>query len=146
MINAIKSGRVDMISHPGNPAFPIDIQAVVKAAAEYRVALELNNSSFSHSRPGSEGNCRAIVEAARDMGAYLTFGSDSHVAFSLGDFEHCHRLVTEAGFPAERILARSPVRCSIFSKAAAGPIFRSSPTSDIDRNSMSSLIKLSTAH
>ncbi len=77
MINAIKSGRVDMISHPGNPAFPIDIQAVVKAAAEYRVALELNNSSFSHSRPGSEGNCRAIVEAARDMGAYLTFGSDS---------------------------------------------------------------------
>ena len=34
MINAIRSGRVDMISHPGNPAFPIDIQAVVKAAAE----------------------------------------------------------------------------------------------------------------
>ncbi len=116
MINAIKSGRVDMISHPGNPAFPIDIQAVVKAAAEYRVALELNNSSFSHSRPGSEGNCRAIVEAARDMGAYLTFGSDSHVAFSLGDFEHCHRLVTEAGFPEERILARSPPRPARFSR------------------------------
>ena len=108
MINAIRSGRVDMISHPGNPAFPIDIQAVVRAAAEYRVALEINNSSFSHSRPGSEGNCRAIVEAARDLGAYLTFGSDSHVAFSLGNFDHCHRLVTEAGFPEERILARSP--------------------------------------
>jgi putative hydrolase len=108
MINAIRSGRVDMISHPGNPAFPIDIQAVVKAAAEYRVALEVNNSSFSHSRAGSESNCRAIVEAARDLGAYLTFGSDSHVAFSLGDFDHCHRLVTEANFPHERILARSP--------------------------------------
>lgn len=108
MINAIKSGRVDMISHPGNPAFPIDIQAVVKAAADYRVALEINNSSFIHSRPGSEGNCRAIVEAARDLGAYLTFGSDSHVAFSLGDFDHCHRLVTEAGFPLERVLVRSP--------------------------------------
>ena len=81
---------------------------MVRAAAEYRVALEINNSSFSHSRPGSEGNCRAIVEAARDLGAYLTFGSDSHVAFSLGDFDHCHRLVTEAGFPEERILARSP--------------------------------------
>jgi putative hydrolase len=87
-----RSGRVDMISHPGNPAFPIDIQAVVKAAAEYRVALEVNNSSFSHSRAGSESNCRAIVEAARDLGAYLTFGSDSHVAFSLGD------LITATGW------------------------------------------------
>ncbi len=131
-----------LISHPGNPAFPIDIQAVVKAAADYRVALEINNSSFIHSRPGSEGNCRAIVEAARDSGAYLTFGSDSHVAFSLGDFDHCHRLVTEAGFPQERILVRSPAPCSISSKAAAAP---TSPSSSISKtaNTMSQLIKLS---
>ena len=66
-------------------------------------------------RAGSESNCRAIVEAARDLGAYLTFGSDSHVAFSLGDFDHCHRLVTEANFPHERILARSP-RTARFSR------------------------------
>lgn len=143
MINAIKSGRVDMISHPGNPAFPIDIQAVVKAAADYRVALEINNSSFIHSRPGSEGNCRAIVEAARDLGAYLTFGSDSHVAFTLGDFGHCHRLVTEAGFPQERLLVRSPVPCSISSRAAAAPISPSLPTCKSGANTMSQLIKSS---
>ncbi|MBZ6067842.1 phosphatase [Aeromonas schubertii] len=108
MINAIRSGRVDIISHPGNPAFPIDIDAVVRAAAEHRVALEINNSSFEHSRKGSESNCRAIVEAARDHGAWLAFGSDSHVAFTLGDFDHCRRLVEEAEFPRDRLLARTP--------------------------------------
>lgn len=108
MINTIRSGKVDIISHPGNPAFPIDIEAVVRAAAEHQVALEINNSSFAHSRKGSEANCRAIVEAARDLGAWLAFGSDSHVAFTLGDFEHCHALVEAAHFPCERLLATSP--------------------------------------
>ncbi|MDU6090392.1 MAG: hypothetical protein E6663_03210, partial [Staphylococcus lugdunensis] len=44
----------------GNPKFPVDIRAVAEAAAHYNVALEINNSSFTTSRPGSEPNCRAI--------------------------------------------------------------------------------------
>jgi putative hydrolase len=121
MINAIKSGKVDIISHPGNPAYPIDIAAVAAAAAEHRVALEINNSSFNHSRQGSEANCRAIVAAARDSGAWLAFGSDSHVAFTLGQFEHCHRLVTELDFPRERILATDPDKLLSFLERRGHP-------------------------
>ena len=69
-----------IISHPGNPRYPIDIPAVA-AAAKYEVALELNNSSFTHSRKGSEANCRTIAAAVRDAGGWLALGSDSHVAF-----------------------------------------------------------------
>lgn len=108
MINAMASGKVDIISHPGNPKFPIDIEAVAAAAAQYDVALEINNSSFSYSRVGSEPNCRAIIQAARDLGATLVMGSDSHVAFSLGEFDHCLRLIREAGFPEARLLNTSP--------------------------------------
>ncbi len=61
MIAAIASGAVHMISHPGNPKFPIDIPAVAEAAAKHHVALEINNSSFLSSRIGSEDNCRAIA-------------------------------------------------------------------------------------
>lgn len=69
MIGAIKSGKVDIISHLGNPAFPINIDAVVRATAEYNVALEVNNSSFGHRRHGSKANCQVIIEAARDYSA-----------------------------------------------------------------------------
>lgn len=68
MIAAMASGKVHMISHPGNPKFPVDIPAIAEAAARYQVALEINNSSFVSSRVGSEDNCRAIAAAVRDAG------------------------------------------------------------------------------
>ncbi len=38
MIAAMASGKVHMISHPGNPKFPVDIPAIAEAAARYRGA------------------------------------------------------------------------------------------------------------
>lgn len=108
MIATIKSGCVDIITHPGNPAYPIDINLVAQAAAKYNVALEINNSSFLASRKGSEGNCLAIARAVRDAGGLLVMGSDSHVSFSLGEFEHAIDIINKAEFPHERLLNRSP--------------------------------------
>ncbi|QDF75847.1 MULTISPECIES: phosphatase [Shewanella] len=108
LVNCIESGNVDIISHPGNPAYPIDIQAVAKAAATHNVALEINNSSFLTSRKGSLKNCTAIAQAVKEAGGNLVLGSDSHVAFSLGDFEKAIELIQAVDFPIERILNRSP--------------------------------------
>jgi putative hydrolase len=110
MIAAMAAGEVHIISHPGNPKFPIDISAIAQAAAKYQVALELNNSSFTHSRKGSAPNCRAIAEAVRDAGGWLALGSDSHTAFTLGDFTECRKILDEVNFPEERILNVSPRR------------------------------------
>ncbi|MCH1928886.1 phosphatase [Shewanella sp. A25] len=109
MVNAIKSGKVDIITHPGNPAYPIDIHAVVKAAAEYGVALEINNSSFETSRRGSEANCTAIAKAAKEFGATLVMGSDSHVAFSLGGFDRAIAIIASVDYPKSQLLNRSPI-------------------------------------
>ena len=108
LINTLRSGKVDIISHPGNPAYPIDIPAVVAVAAECGVALEINNSSFLHSRRGSHANCKAIAEAARDLGATLVMGSDAHIAYGLGGFEAAWQVIQEVGYPVERLLNRSP--------------------------------------
>lgn len=110
MIATMANGDVHIISHPGNPKFEIDIPAVAAAAAKYNVALELNNSSFTHSRIGSGPNCRAIAEAVRDAGGWLALGSDSHTAFTLGDFTECRKILDEINFPAERVLNVSPQR------------------------------------
>lgn len=108
MINTIKSGKVDIITHPGNPAYPIDIEAVARAAAEYGVALEINNSSFEVSRKGSEANCTAIAKAAKEYGTILVMGSDSHVAFSLGEFSRAKAIIDAAAYPESRLLNSSP--------------------------------------
>lgn len=110
MIATIASGNVHIISHPGNPKYPIDIKGVAQAAAEHRVALEINNSSFVHSRKGSEANCRAVAAAVRDAGGMVALGSDSHTAFTLGDFSECRKILDEVDFPEDQILNVTPRR------------------------------------
>ncbi len=120
LIAVIASGKVHIISHPGNPEYPIDIPAVVEAAKTYNVALEVNNASFMHSRKGSEANCRKIVEAVRDSGGMLSLGTDAHSAFSLGDFSACWHLLEETDFPEAQILNASPRRVLEFLEQHGG--------------------------
>lgn len=110
MIAAMASGNVHMISHLGNPKFPVDIPAIAEAAAKYHVALEINNSSFVSSRVGSEQNCQAIAAAVRDAGGWLALGSDSHTAFTLGEFTECQKILDAVEFPRDRILNVTPRR------------------------------------
>ena len=106
VIRAMASGKVDVFAHGGNPAFPIDIKEIAKAAACYNVLVEINNSSFTTSREGSKKNCAALAEAVAHAGGYLTFGSDAHIADRVGGFAECLSLIKSIGFPKKRILNR----------------------------------------
>lgn len=110
MVATIRSGKVQIITHPGNPKYPVDIQAVVQAAKECNVALEMNNSSFLHSRTGSEKHCRAIALAVGDSGGWVSLGSDSHYAGYLGDFDRVLAMLREIEFPEAQILNVTPRR------------------------------------
>ena len=121
MIAAMASGNVHMISHPGNPKFPVDIPAIAAAAAKYQVALEINNSSFVSSCVGSEQNCQAIAAAVRDAGGWLALGSDSHTAFTLGEFTECQKILDAVDFPQDRILNVTPRRFLNFLESRGMP-------------------------
>ncbi|HCF8066669.1 TPA: phosphatase [Klebsiella michiganensis] len=121
MIATIASGAVHIISHPGNPKFPVDIPAIAAAAAKHHVALEINNSSFVSSRIGSEDNCRAVAAAVRDAGGWVALGSDSHTAFTLGEFSECRKILDAVDFPQERILNVTPRRLLNFLESRGMP-------------------------
>jgi putative hydrolase len=104
VVKAMASGKIDVFAHGGNPAFPIDVEEVAKAAAYHKVLVEINNSSFTTSRPGSEKNCAALAEAVARHDGYLTFGSDAHIAGKVGVFDECLAFVAKIGFPEDRIL------------------------------------------
>ncbi len=85
-INALKNPWVDVLVHPGNPEFLIDAEAVVQAAVEYDVAIEINNSSLKLSRIGSRPYCEKILELAKQYKAKIIVGTDSHFSLSVGNF------------------------------------------------------------
>lgn len=114
LTNAIKSGKIDIIGHPGNPAFEINIYEVVECAKKHRVALELNSGSFQGSRVNSWDNCVNIAKACKEVGTFVTTGSDSHVHYRLGEFGKIYRIFDLVEFPRELVITESKEKLKEF--------------------------------
>jgi DNA polymerase (family 10) len=77
-LTAITSGRIDVLCHPtgrlllSREGYPIDIEAVVEAAAQYDVALEVN--AF----PERLDLCDTHVRLAIDNGVRISINTDAH--------------------------------------------------------------------
>ncbi|GAB4221654.1 MAG: phosphatase [Spirochaetales bacterium] len=113
LLAALESPYVDAISHPGNPSYPIDYEAVVEAAARHGKALEINNASF-RIRKGSDENCLSIAKLCVAKGARMVLGSDAHYHADLGRFEKALALVEAAGAPEELVINSSVERFHAF--------------------------------
>jgi len=96
MIGAIASGKVDIIVHPGNPAFPIDLGQVAESAARHGVLLEINNSSLTGlARKGSRDNCFQLAKLVALHKGQVSLGSDAHFAGHVGELDAAAALAFE---------------------------------------------------
>lgn len=110
VLAVMRNPLVDVMAHPGNPQFPIDIEKVVDCAIETGTLIEINNSSFGNARRGSEDNCRKIAAEAKKKGALLTTGSDSHFCFDVGKFHKVSSLFDDLGITEELVVSSDPKR------------------------------------
>lgn len=107
LIGAMENKYVDAIGHSGNPAFPIHIEAFVKAAKDNNIMIEINNSSFGKSRVGSRENCEEIARMAKKHGVKLIAGSDAHIKYDLGRFDYALEVFKRLEIPEELIMNTS---------------------------------------
>lgn len=106
VINTFESGRCQVLGHPGNPNYPLHYSEVIRAAKDNNVLIEINNSSFTHSRIGSAPYCQKILELVDTLDWKVCFASDAHVAYDVGNCQKAVELVQKIGFPEERIINR----------------------------------------
>ncbi len=106
MLGAMRHPLVDIIVHPGNPAFQVDIPVVVEEAARLGKALEINNASYVYTRMGSRENDQLIVEEAKRRGAWIAVGSDAHIAGFAGEFSHAVEILAGVELPLGRVVNR----------------------------------------
>lgn len=104
LLKAMDNPLVDIIGHSGNPQFPIYEEEIVKKAKEKDKLIEINNSSFKTSRKGSEANCLKIAELCKAYGVKVILGTDSHVCFTIGNFDKAGELVDKIEMPEELIM------------------------------------------
>ena len=108
-IEAMKKPYVRIIGHCDDVKFPVDYLALVEAAMEYHVILELNDSSL---RPdGYRGDTRfndmMLLNLCKHFHYPILLSSDSHGTGHIGNFDHAMELIRIAEFPEELILNRS---------------------------------------
>ena len=106
VISTLQSGECQIFGHPGNPNYPLDYAEVIRAAKDSNVLMEINNSSFTYSRSGSAPNCLRILELVDQLDWKVTFASDAHVAYDVGNSQSSMEAAHSIGFPMERIVNR----------------------------------------
>lgn len=107
LIQLMEKHRVHVLTHLGNPVFPIDGEAVARKAAQLGVAIEINNASFSISRKGSAENCRAMARLCARFGTPVAINSDAHIAQTVGVCAEALAAAQTAGVRWEQIVNRT---------------------------------------
>ena len=105
-IHAMKNPYVNIIGHPDDPRYPIDLRAVVEAAKENHVLLEMNNSSLaptSFRKATIEGYLK-FLDLCKQYDQPILMGSDAHVDIDVGNHGYVADILEFAQFPEHLII------------------------------------------
>ena len=108
-LNAMKNPWINIMGHPVDGRFPVDMEELVKGAKREGVLLELNNTSLSPGsyRLNSWENALEMLKYCEKHGAMVSTGSDAHVDAQVGKFDCASRIIEESHFPEELVATTS---------------------------------------
>lgn len=110
LMNAMENPYVHIIGHPDDSRYPVDLEALARAAAKHHKLLELNNTSLRPDGPrqGARERDLLLLEWCRRFNVCIALGSDAHVAEDIGNFSACEPLLAEAAFPERLVVNTDP--------------------------------------
>ena len=105
-LGAMKNPYINIIAHPDDSRFPIDYETLVKAAKEYHVLLEVNNTSLSplSFRQGARENYRKMLDLCMKYQVPIIVDSDAHVDAQVGEHKFALEVLEEIGFSEQLVL------------------------------------------
>ena len=106
LIACMKNEKVHFVSHPDDDHTPLDYERLVSAAKQYRVALEVNNSSLvkKDRRLNCYENYRKMLKLCEQQQVPIIISSDAHDPSWVGRFDLAVKLLEELQFDESLIL------------------------------------------
>ena len=106
VIACMRNEKVKFISHPDDDTTPLHYPALVEAAKEYGVALEVNNSSLY--KPERRKNClqnyHTMLSLCMQHRAPIIVSSDAHDPSAVADHALALQLLEKEGFDPTLII------------------------------------------
>lgn len=106
IIKCCENPYINVIGHPDDERFPLDYNAVAKAALRTGTLLEVNNTSLSPNsvRMNAEVNCEKMLRCCMEEGTPIIIDSDSHFHTCVGANNYALELIEKIKFPKELIM------------------------------------------
>lgn len=106
LISCMKNEKVHLVSHPDDDHTPLDYEDLVKAAKQYHVALELNNSSLvkKEQRLNCYENYKTMLDLCKQYQVPIVVDSDAHDPSAVGEFSLAIELLESLNFDENLIL------------------------------------------
>ena len=106
VLGAIHNPLVDIIGHPDDGRYMVDMEAVVQAAKEYHTLLELNNNSLNPrcTRQNARENDMEMLRLCKKYQVPIVMGSDAHYYEDILNHELALDVIKETGFPEELVV------------------------------------------
>lgn len=108
-LEVMKNPYINIIGHPDDSRYPIDCLALVQAAKEHGVLLELNNSSLhpQSARKNALPNDIVLLKYCMEYRVPIILNSDAHTQEDVGNHCFTDALLTAMDFPEELVVNRS---------------------------------------
>jgi putative hydrolase len=108
-LNVMQNPYVNIIGHPDDNRYPVNMETLVLAAKEYHVLPELNNSSLNPNgaRQDARGNDIEMLQLCKKHQVPIVIGSDAHIDSDVGRHDLAMELIEEVHFPEELIVNRA---------------------------------------
>ncbi len=105
VLGVMENPYVKIIGHPDDGRYPLDLEAVVKAAKKHKKLLEINNSSLlpSSSRLQARENDLVLLEHCKHYEVPVLLGSDAHFMTAVGRHDSAISLLKEVNFPEDLV-------------------------------------------
>ena len=107
-MSVIENKKCQIITHPWREQFPIDIDAVAKAAMRQGILLELNDRIFRYPTYALIKAYSKMIDIVKKETGFLIIGSDSHIRENIGNASHVIALKEELGLIPEIIVNNYP--------------------------------------
>jgi putative hydrolase len=100
-----KNQYIDIITHPNSQEYEVDFREVIKAALEFDMAIEINNSKRMLGVVSLE-RTQELIYDCKKLKCPVVISSDAHAIREIGLDDSVRPLLMEAKFPRTLIMNR----------------------------------------
>lgn len=110
LIKIMENPSIDIIGHPGDARYPLDMKRIAEVARETSTLLEINNASLKPEsfRPGVRENLVELLKWCKYYETPVIAGTDAHICYDVGSFKESIALFEELSFPEYLIMNTEP--------------------------------------